>query len=56
MQRIVLIDAPSVLGWQRWREMGREYGLGVIEAMLAQAIADGVVPEQPLRPTAHTTA
>ena len=53
VQRIVLIDAPSVLGWQRWLEMGEKYGLGVIEAMLAQAIADGVVPEQPLRPTAH---
>jgi AcrR family transcriptional regulator len=53
VQRIVLIDAPSVLGWQRWREVGEKYGLGVIEAMLAQAIADGVVPEQPLRPTAH---
>lgn len=53
VQRIVLIDAPAVLGWQRWREMGEKYGLGVIEAMLAQAIADGVVPEQPLRPTAH---
>ena len=53
VQRIVLIDAPSVLGWQRWREVGEKYGLGVIEAMLAQAISDGVIPEQPLRPTAH---
>jgi AcrR family transcriptional regulator len=53
VQRIVLIDAPAVLGWQRWREVGEKYGLGVIEAMLAQAIADGAIPEQPLRPTAH---
>lgn len=53
VQRIVLIDAPSVLGWQRWREVGEKYGLGVIEAMLAQAISDGVIPDQPLRPTAH---
>jgi AcrR family transcriptional regulator len=53
VQRIVLIDAPSVLGWQRWREVGEKYGLGVIEAMLAQAIADGVIPAQPLRPTPH---
>lgn len=53
VQRIVLIDAPSVLGWQRWREVGEKYGLGVIETMLAQAIADGAIPEQPLRPTAH---
>ena len=53
VQRIVLVDAPAVLGWQRWREVGEKYGLGVIEAMLAQAIASGAVPEQPLRPTAH---
>ncbi|TRW77819.1 TetR/AcrR family transcriptional regulator [Mycolicibacterium sp. 018/SC-01/001] len=53
VQRIVLIDAPAVLGWQRWREVGMRYGLGVIEAMLGQAMADGVIPEQPVRPTAH---
>lgn len=51
--RIVLIDAPAVLGWDQWRAVGVKYGLGVIEGMLAHAIAEGVVPEQPLRPTAH---
>jgi AcrR family transcriptional regulator len=53
VQRIVLIDAPSVLGWAAWREVGLRYGLGVIEAMLGQAVADGVIPDQPTRPTAH---
>ncbi len=53
VQQIVLIDAPAVLGWEQWRTVGMKYGLGVIEAMLAQAIADGVVPDQPVRPTAH---
>jgi AcrR family transcriptional regulator len=53
VQRIVLIDAPAVLGWDRWREVGMSYGLGVVEAMLAQAIADGVIPDQPTRPAAH---
>jgi AcrR family transcriptional regulator len=53
VQRIVLIDAPSVLGWERWREIGMQYGLGIVEAMLAQAIADGVIPDQPTRPAAH---
>lgn len=51
--RIVLIDAPAVLGWARWREVGMKYGLGIVEAMLAQAMSDGSIPEQPLRPTAH---
>lgn len=53
VQRIVLIDAPAVLGWARWREVGMNYGLGIVEAMLAKAMSDGVIPEQPLRPTAH---
>ena len=51
--RIVLIDAPAVLGWDRWREVGIKYGLGVIEGMLTQAIADGAIPEQPVRASAH---
>jgi AcrR family transcriptional regulator len=53
VQQIVVIDAPAVLGWEQWRAVGIKYGLGIIEAMLAQAIADGVIPDQPLRPTAH---
>ena len=53
VQQIVLIDAPAVLGWERWREVGMKYGLGVIEAMLVRAIADGVIPDQPTRPAAH---
>jgi AcrR family transcriptional regulator len=53
VQQIVLIDAPAVLGWEQWRSVGMKYGLGIIEAMLAQAIADEVIPDQPLRATAH---
>jgi AcrR family transcriptional regulator len=53
VHQIVLIDAPAVLGWDRWRAVGVKYGLGVIEGMLAHAIAEGAIPEQPLRPTAH---
>lgn len=51
--QIVLIDAPSVLGWERWREVGIRYGLGIIEGMLARAVDEGVIPAQPLRATAH---
>ncbi|HEU5142199.1 MAG TPA: helix-turn-helix domain-containing protein, partial [Solirubrobacterales bacterium] len=34
VQRIALLDGPSVLGWDRWREIGAEHGLGLIEATL----------------------
>jgi AcrR family transcriptional regulator len=53
VQQIVIVDAPAVLGWQQWREVGIKYGLGVIEALLSQAIADGKAPDQPVRPSAH---
>ena len=53
VQQIVLIDAPAVLGWDRWRAVGVKYGLGVIEGMLAHAIAQGAIPDQPVRATAH---
>jgi AcrR family transcriptional regulator len=53
VQQIVLIDAPAVLGWERWRAIATKYGLGVIEGMLGHAIAEKAIPEQPLRATAH---
>jgi len=39
VQRILLIDAPSVLGWERWRAMEENHALGGIRAVL-QAIAE----------------
>jgi AcrR family transcriptional regulator len=53
VQRIALMDGPSVLGWDRWREIGAEHGLGLIEASLSAAIETGSIAEQPVRPLAH---
>lgn len=44
VRRIVLIDAPSVLGWQRWREYDDEMTLGAMKAWTAQAASDGRLP------------
>jgi AcrR family transcriptional regulator len=52
-QRIVLLDGPAVLGWDRWREIAAEHGLGLIEATLQAAIEAGAIAEQPVRPLAH---
>ena len=41
VQRIVLIDAPAVLGWQRWREIEEEHALGAVRLILQQAADDG---------------
>lgn len=53
VERILLLDAPGVLGWRRWREIGQEHGLGVITASLKAAIASGDLPDQPVTPLAH---
>jgi hypothetical protein len=52
-QRIVLLDGPSVLGWDRWREIAAEHGMGLIEASLRAAIESGDIEAQPVRPLAH---
>jgi len=51
--RITLIDAPSVLGWERWREIGLKYGFGLIEEVLKAGMEQGVVEPQPVRPLTH---
>jgi AcrR family transcriptional regulator len=53
MQRIALLDAPAVLGWERWREIGGRYGLGLTEATLAAGIEAGVIVALAPRPLAH---
>ena len=39
VQRIVLIDAPAVLGWERWRELEEQNALGTLKIAM-QAAAD----------------
>jgi AcrR family transcriptional regulator len=53
VQQITLLDAPSVLGWERWREIGMRYGLGVVQASLQEAMNQGLVAQQPIKPLAH---
>ena len=53
IRQITALDAPSVLGWDTWREISERYGLSLIDAALTAAIAQGSLPEQPVRPLAH---
>jgi len=41
VRRILLIDAPSVLGWERWRAMEEAHALGLIRAVLQVLAAEG---------------
>src|SRR5262245_30559689 len=38
IQRIVLVDAPAVLGWTRWTEIGNRYNIGRVRDLLTHAI------------------
>lgn len=53
VQQVLLIDGPAVLGWEQWRDLEAQYGLGAITAMLDNAVAGGVVAKQPTAPLAH---
>jgi len=53
VQRIVLLEAPSVLGWERWREIGLRYGMGLVQASITGAIDAGALPDQPVEAAAH---
>jgi AcrR family transcriptional regulator len=53
VQRILLIDGPAVLGWDKWRELESHYGLGMLTAALEDAMRSGIIRRQPVRPLAH---
>jgi AcrR family transcriptional regulator len=53
VRRIVLLDGPAVLGWERWREIGMRYGLGLVEGALQAAVDAGRLEPQPVRGLAH---
>ena len=41
VQRIVLLDAPAVLGWAAWREVDARYALGLVTEGLRAVFAAG---------------
>jgi AcrR family transcriptional regulator len=53
VQRIVLIDGPAVLGWERWREVAERNGLGLMEGVIRAAIDAGEIAPVAVEPLAH---
>jgi len=53
VQRIALVDAPSVLGWEQWREIGLRYGFGLVQATVQAAMDAGLIDEQPVEALSH---
>ncbi|SHU98213.1 TetR family transcriptional regulator [Mycobacteroides abscessus subsp. abscessus] len=52
LQRIRVVDAPAVLGWQKWQERNARYTLANIEAGLVSLLEQGVLAPQPISPLA----
>ena len=53
VQRIVLLEGPTVLGWETWREVDMAYGLGMVTAVLQVAMQTGAIREAPVEALAH---
>lgn len=45
VRRIVLVDAPAVVGWEKWREIDARHGFGLMKAALKNAAAAGRLPD-----------
>lgn len=53
VQRVVLLDAPAVLGWEHWREVDARHGLGLLKEGLREAMEEGTIRVRPIDPVAH---
>jgi AcrR family transcriptional regulator len=53
VQRIVLIDALAVLGWERWREIDTKYNLRLVTAALQAAMDQNIIARGPIDSLAH---
>lgn len=50
---IVLVDGPSVLGWDRWRAICLHHSVGLVAGLLADGIARSTIPAQPVEALTH---
>jgi AcrR family transcriptional regulator len=46
VRRVVLIDAPAVVGWHRWREIEERHGFGLLKAALQPIAEQGLLPRE----------
>jgi hypothetical protein len=53
VQRVVLLDGPTILGWETWKEIDERYGFGLTKASIEQAMDAGVFARRPSEPIAR---
>jgi len=53
VQRVMLVDGPVVLGWQTLREIQEGNSIALINELIREAIAEGVIDDQPVAELTH---
>ncbi len=53
VQRIVMLDGPTVLGWDTWHELDERYAFGTIKTVLTMAAQTGRIDEASVEPLSH---
>jgi AcrR family transcriptional regulator len=53
VRRVVLLEAPAVLGWQAWRDLDARHGLGLVKEALQMVMDAEQIEPQPVEPLAH---
>jgi AcrR family transcriptional regulator len=53
VRRVVLIEAPVVLGWDQWREIDAQHGLSLVKHALEAVVASGQMTPVAVEPLAH---
>ena len=53
VRRIVLLEAPAVLGWEQWRQIDERYGLALLTSGVQMVMDAGLVEPGPVAPLAH---
>jgi AcrR family transcriptional regulator len=53
VQRIVMLDGPTVLGWDTWHEIDERYAFGSIKAVLESAAQQSLIATETVEPLSH---
>jgi AcrR family transcriptional regulator len=53
VQRIVMLDGPTVLGWDLWHELDERYAFGTLKTVLTVAADSGRIEESAVEPLSH---
>jgi AcrR family transcriptional regulator len=53
VQRIVMLEGPTVLGWDTWHELDERYAFGTIKFVLTTAAESGRIEPDTVDPLSH---